>query len=178
MTKKYQVFISSTYDDLKEERKELIFCLLENKCIPAGMESFTSSSRKQWNIISKEIDESDYVILILAGRYGTMFPNEEGEILSYTEKEFDYAVKNEKPILVFEYKDIEKLPASKVEKKAKYIAGLKKFKMKASFGRQIAYWEDIHDLCRFVTSGITQEILTNPQIGWIRDTDTTMSRES
>lgn len=36
MEKRYQVFVSSTYQDLQEERKEVMQALLELDCIPAG----------------------------------------------------------------------------------------------------------------------------------------------
>lgn len=38
MEKKYQVFISSTYEDLKDERLGVIASLLTANCIPVGME--------------------------------------------------------------------------------------------------------------------------------------------
>lgn len=40
MDKRYQVFVSSTFTDLKEERKHVIQTLMEMDCIPAGMELF------------------------------------------------------------------------------------------------------------------------------------------
>ena len=43
MKKKYQVFISSTYSDLIEERAAATQCLLDNGCIPVGMEQFPAS---------------------------------------------------------------------------------------------------------------------------------------
>ena len=43
MNKKYQVFVSSTYKDLTEERQEVIQALLELDCIPVGMEMFPAA---------------------------------------------------------------------------------------------------------------------------------------
>lgn len=40
MNKRYQVFLSSTYVDLKEEREEILRILLKLNCFPAGMELF------------------------------------------------------------------------------------------------------------------------------------------
>lgn len=40
MDKRFQVFVSSTYEDLQEERREVMQALLELDCIPAGMELF------------------------------------------------------------------------------------------------------------------------------------------
>jgi len=36
MDKRYQVFVSSTYSDLQEERAEVIRALLELDCLPAA----------------------------------------------------------------------------------------------------------------------------------------------
>ena len=43
MEARYQVFVSSTYEDLKEERKEAVQAILEMDCFPAGMELFPAS---------------------------------------------------------------------------------------------------------------------------------------
>ena len=70
--KRYQVFVSSTYDDLQDERKEVMQALLELDCIPAGMELFPASSEDQWSLIKRVIDDCDYYILIIGGRYAIM----------------------------------------------------------------------------------------------------------
>ena len=44
MDKRYQVFVSSTFEDLQEERKEVMQALLELDCIPAGMELFPAAN--------------------------------------------------------------------------------------------------------------------------------------
>lgn len=53
MKKRYQIFVSSTFDDLTEERKSVSQALLECDCIPAGMELFPASNKKSWEIIKK-----------------------------------------------------------------------------------------------------------------------------
>jgi len=74
MDKRYQVFVSSTYEDLREERQEVIQALLELDCIPAGMELFPAADEDQWTLIRKVIDDCDYYIVIIAGRYGSCGP--------------------------------------------------------------------------------------------------------
>lgn len=69
---KYQIFVSSTYEDLKEERKEVTQAILECNCFPAGMELFPASNKSQWEIIKRVIDESDFYLVIIAGRYGSI----------------------------------------------------------------------------------------------------------
>lgn len=91
--KKYQCFISSTYDDLREERAISINAILDVNQIPAGMEYF-EAGRPQKEIIEKWMDESDLVIFIIGGRYGTVNKTTGN---GYTEDEFDYVVEKGKP---------------------------------------------------------------------------------
>lgn len=95
--RKFSVFISSTYEDLKEERQALIGVALENNFIPVGMEQFHAAPTSQWNIITKMIDECDCYLLVIGGRYGTI-DKETG--ISYTEKEYNYAKSKGLPVLV------------------------------------------------------------------------------
>lgn len=95
MDKKLQVFISSTYADLKEERQAAVQAILKAGHIPAGMELFTAGDKSQMETIKRWIDESDIYMLILGGRYGSIEPTTS---LSYTELEYDYAVEKEMPL--------------------------------------------------------------------------------
>ena len=72
MKKRYTVFISSTYEDLQEERENVMDALLKLDLIPCGMELFPASNESQWSLIKRVIDDCDYYILILAGRYGSI----------------------------------------------------------------------------------------------------------
>ena len=95
--RKFSLFISSTYEDLKEERQALIGVALENGFIPVGMEQFHGAPADQWTVITKIIDECDFYLLIVGGRYGSI---DESTNVSYTEKEYDYAKSKSVPILV------------------------------------------------------------------------------
>lgn len=94
MQKKLQIFISSTYTDLIEERQAAVEAVLNSGHIPAGMELFKSEDATQKEIIKRWIDESDVYLLILGGRYGSI-DEETGK--SYTHWEYDYAEKAGKP---------------------------------------------------------------------------------
>lgn len=48
--KKYQVFISSTYSDLVDERRRILDILLMADCIPAGMEAFVATDVEQFDV--------------------------------------------------------------------------------------------------------------------------------
>lgn len=94
-TKKFQVFISSTYVDLKLERQAAVEAVLKAGHIPAGMELFSAGNESQLDTIRRWIDQSDIYMLILGGRYGSVDPSS-GQ--SYTELEYDYALSKDKPI--------------------------------------------------------------------------------
>ncbi|MCL2051471.1 MAG: DUF4062 domain-containing protein [Lachnospiraceae bacterium] len=95
--KRYQIFISSTYLDLKEERAAIFEHILKLGHIPVGMEHFGAANDEQFNHIKRIIDVSDYYVLIIGNRYGSIA--EDG--VSYTEKEYNYAIKQEIPVLAF-----------------------------------------------------------------------------
>jgi Domain of unknown function (DUF4062) len=62
MKRKLQVFISSTYLDLIEERQAAVSAILKAGHIPAGMELFTAGDKSQLDTINSWIDESDIYI--------------------------------------------------------------------------------------------------------------------
>lgn len=164
ISKRYQVFVSSTFEDLKEERSEVMQALLELDCMPAGMELFPSASEEQWNWIRKVIEESDYYLVILANRYGSI-SNATG--LSYTEMEYRYAIDIGKPVIAFLHSDPESIESKKSEQSA---AGKKKLEMFRSLckTRLVKYWSSPSDLGAKVSRSITQLFKHEPAIGWVR----------
>ena len=65
LKKKLQVFVSSTYLDLKSERQTAVEAILKSGHIPAGMELFSAGNDSQLDTIRRWIDESDVYMLIL-----------------------------------------------------------------------------------------------------------------
>jgi hypothetical protein len=100
--KRLQVFVSSTYLDLKDERQSAVKAILEAGHIPAGMELFTSGDESQLEVIKQWIDASDVYLLILGGRYGSV---EENSQKSYTHIEYEYAMSLKKPLFACVMKD-------------------------------------------------------------------------
>ncbi|MCI9024262.1 MAG: DUF4062 domain-containing protein [Dorea sp.] len=95
MNKKLQVFVSSTYTDLIEERQAAVEAILDAGHIPAGMELFKAGNESQLKTIYKWIDESDVYMLILGGRYGSV-ESKSGK--SYTQLEYEYALSKNIPV--------------------------------------------------------------------------------
>lgn len=160
MNKKYQVFISSTYEDLKEERLAVTNTLLEMDCIPAGMEAFCAEDEEQFEVIKKVIDLCDYYILIIGKRYGSI---NKLKGISYTEMEYDYAVEKGIPVLVF----IADKSVQLLEDDNKDL--LNKFKEKAYGSRMGAVWKNASDLSKHVAISLNKAFSTHKRPGWTRD---------
>ena len=164
MERKYQVFISSTYTDLKEERQNITNILLMADCIPAGMEAFVAADDEQFNIIKRVIDLCDFYILIIGARYGSVNAKT-GK--SYTEMEFDYALSRNIPILVFA-KDVNldtEATSESVENRAK----LSKFRTRALSNRLGGMWSNLGELSRQVAISIMKAKSENQRPGWVRN---------
>lgn len=163
MDKRYQVFISSTYTDLKEERKAIIEGLLNAKYIPAGMEMFAASNDEQFKYIKKIIDTCDYYVLIVGARYGSI---NKSTGKSFTEQEYDYAIEKGIPVLTFLHNDPYNLPADKREDDKKEL--IERFRAKASTGRMCKMWSNSSELISSVIISLGEEVADNPQKGWTR----------
>lgn len=162
MEVKHQVFVSSTYKDLIEERKQVIHALLELDCIPAGMELFPATDEDAWSLIKEVIDGCDYYILIMGGKYGST--NTEG--ISFTEIEYDYAILTEKPVIAFLHENIETLPGARIEKTEENQSKLKAFREKAE-KKHCKYWNTPEDLGGKVSRSLVQLKKKHPSDGWV-----------
>ncbi len=83
-----KVFISSTKVDLEAERKAAFDAVLKAGHMPVGMENFTSGGDPPWDVIKAWIDDCDVYILIIGGKYGTLYLKTKK---SFTQMEYEYA---------------------------------------------------------------------------------------
>jgi len=166
MNKKYQVFVSSTYDDLKDERDQVIKAILEMGHIPVGMEMFSAADEQQWKVIARTIDEIDYYIVIVAHRYGSVTRSG----VSYTEKEFAYAHSRGIPILGFVIDPRAAWPADRMERDTKKAKKLAAFKRKVK-QRLVQSWTRKEDLQAQCSIALMKAIASSPRTGWARASD-------
>lgn len=164
MQKKYQIFVSSTFRDLVEERQDTIRHILDLGHIPAGMELFPAADTEQLEYIKKIIDECDYYILIIGGRYGSM--DDEG--VSFTDREYEYALDTGKPVLAFIHGDPGKISVENSDIDPRISARLKEFKDRVSTGRLVKFWSTRESLALAVLKALVKTIQDYPQTGWIR----------
>ena len=163
--KKYTVFISSTYEDLKQERASVIETILQLSQIPIGMENFTASSTDKWELIKKVIDDSDYMVVILGMKYGS--PSDDRKT-SWTEREYDYATGQDIPVLVFVIRDDVPLTNEKREKDGSSAAkSLKAFKEKTG-SKNTPHWRNKDELARQVSTSLSNIMRDTPRSGWVR----------
>lgn len=164
MDKRYQVFVSSTYADLKEERQQVMQALMEMDCIPAGMELFPAADEEQWEFIKKVIDDCDYYLLIIGGRYGST--TKDG--ISYTEKEFDYAIERNLKVVALIHGAPGDIPFGKSEQDEDLRKRLLQFKDKVMGGRLVKFWKFLEELPGLVALSMTKTIKMYPAVGWVR----------
>ena len=164
MDKRFQVFVSSTYADLQKERQKVIQALMEMDCIPAGMELFPAADEEQWEFIKRVIDDCDYYILIIGGRYGSVT----NEGISYTEKEYDYAISIELKVLAFVHEQPDEIPVGKSDINPALREKLEKFRGKVSENRLVKLWRNVSELPGLVALSLSKTIKAYPAVGWVR----------
>lgn len=167
--RKLQVFVSSTYEDLKDYREAAVKAILEAKHIPAGMELFAAGDAGQWEVITNWIRDSDALIVIAGGRYGSLHPDT-GK--SYTESEFEYAGKRRIPRIAL----IASEGLMKREMKGKPTSAIADFadalkfhgRLKGS-GRIVKFFSDKQELKLQIVQALTELGSTPSLKGWVRD---------
>jgi hypothetical protein len=164
MDKRYQVFVSSTYADLQQERRAVMQSVIEMSCIPAGMELFPAADEAQLEFIKRVIDDCDYYLLIIGGRYGSV--DETG--VSFTEQEYDYAVGRGLKVIALLHKTPGAIPYDKSEVEPALRQRLEAFRTKAATGRMVKFWTTADQLPGLVSQGLSHAMRTYPAIGWAR----------
>lgn len=182
MKKKFQVFISSTYTDLIEERQRAVTAVLDSNHIPAGMELFKANNQDQMNVIRQWIDESDVFMLILGGRYGSLDPATQK---SYTHLEYEYALEKQMPIFTLILTD--KMIRDKYSQSNRPMKDFREvdnpekhttFVEQTKTGSVIKYLDSIYQIDAAVM-GSLRHFEDNSNIGgWVRSNDSSADNHS
>lgn len=160
---RYQFFVSSTYDDLRPERQQVIEAILELGHIPVGMEVFPSAEDSPWEIVKRTISQSDYYVVLSAGRYGSC----DVDGVSFTEREFDFATELGMPIVGFlaarPFDRAELFRDDDTTARAKLSAFHAKIRT-----RHIRTWNSPSDLGLQTSKAIINVVAAYPRVGWIK----------
>ena len=172
--KRYQVFISATYLDLREEREALLQVLPALGCLPVVVEAHGQNLTTMVNI-RRRIDESDYFVLLVGSRYGSLMPSG----VSYTHMEYVYAATKKKPTVILMHESPETRSADLQEQNISGKLKLSDFR-KLLIREQpdnIFYWRDKTDLTTALRSMIPALIRCHPSLGWVRVGNSAASAE-
>lgn len=163
---KFMVFVSSTYEDLQEERKLVALHLLKAGHIPAGMEFFPADDQSQWDVIKQVIDDCDYYVLIVGNRYGSVKPGSGGN--SWTQAEYEYATKRELPVLPF-LKDT-CFGDTRCDQE-EYQGPWQEFIQAILQAHTVSKWSTTDKLCTEIHLSLSNQIDRRPRPGWTRAAD-------
>jgi hypothetical protein len=162
---RYQVFLSSTYKDLRREREKITAALLRMNCFVAGMEVFPASSESAWDSVKKIIEQCDYYLVVTAGKYGSVDPASKR---SFTEREYDHAIANGIPTLACVYDDLKTLTGEELEDDDEAKASLDRFREKLKKNHYVRRWSKGDDLAAYVTADMYNLFMSHPRPGWVR----------
>ncbi|MCK0538179.1 DUF4062 domain-containing protein [Alcanivorax quisquiliarum] len=162
--RKYQVFISSTYADLQEARQSLLLSLLGMGMIPTGMELHSGGADSQWPAIQKVINECDYYLVLVGGRYGSLSPIG----LSYTHREFVYAATKGKPMLALLHDSPDFLPPEQREPTREGEVRFNDFRQLLQNKCLTRFWHSPDDLGDVARKAMAQMVIKHPASGWVR----------
>jgi nucleoside 2-deoxyribosyltransferase len=164
--KRLQVFVSSTFSDLREERQAAVEAILYAGHIPAGMELFTAGDESQMEVIKQWIDESDVYLLILAGRYGSI-ESKTGK--SYTQLEYEYALNKGKPLFACVVKEValearvKKHGLDMIDKHQKELETFRDLVQ----SRIVEFWEDSKDIRIAIANKLGHLSRREDLVGWV-----------
>lgn len=106
-------------------------------------------------------------MVIVAGKYGS----EADDGISYTEKEYDYAVQLGKPVMGFLFKDLGELKGNLLEEDPVRREKLRVFREKVARSKLVKFYVSPEDLKAHVWQALATAFLQKPQTGWIRATN-------
>lgn len=166
--RKLQIFLSSTYEDLIDERLTAMEAILAAGHIPAAMEQFSPGDETALERIKVWIQESDAFILILGGRYGSIEP-QSGK--SYVQLEYEYAVEKKKPF--FALLVSEKHHEQRVKDRGLVVDEREhqdKYKEFQAIVKQklCAFWNDGKDIKAAILHKLPEWAQRSDLVGWVR----------
>jgi len=159
---KYHIFIGTTLDDLKNERREIPRTIMELGHIPVMAEYLDTSAKSHEQLLAKTIEECDYFIAIIAHKYSPA-----GKKACPLENEYNIARKKNIPVISLIIDEKARWKASKKEKENSLVKKVEDFKKKLRLGI-CETWLNSPDLCQKLQSQLIMQMNLAPQTGWVR----------
>lgn len=150
----FRVFVSSTYEDMINYRDAAISALTSIDTLPVGMEQFVSSPDKSLDVCLSEVRRCQLFISIIGMRYGSV-DEETGK--SYSELEYEEAIKNGIPVLAFIIDENECAVLPKFVDVGENAEKLKKFKEILN-QRYSSRFQSVENLKELVVRAVTKQV--------------------
>lgn len=167
LDKRYQVFISSSGHDMYPERVVLSQTLVGMGFFSWGLEQ--QRTPMSTSIARRQIDDCDYVILLLGSQYGEQSVSGVG----YMHLEYIYAVTKQKPIVVFMHEDPSSRDLSLQDASPELQRRFQEFRKQLQLEvDQIFTYKSHRDLELTVRLNMPQMLERYPVQGWVRPQDT------
>lgn len=128
------------------------------------MELFPAADEDQFAFIKKVIDDCDYYILIIGGRYGSLTASG----ISYTEQEYQYAIQRELKVIALLHENPADISVGKSDLDPVLRERLAAFRESVSTGRLVRFWKNANELPGIVALSLSKTIKTYPARGWVR----------
>lgn len=160
----FQVFVSSTFIDLETERLAVLRAIASTGNIPTGMEYFPATHQPPWEYIRQMIDLSDFYVLIIGSRYGSLTP----EGISFTEKEYDYAIASEKLVYAFIHANPGNIPSKFSDRDPAALERLSAFRTKVEGRHGRMTWDSPETLATNVLASLYVATRHPTAKGWVR----------
>jgi hypothetical protein len=159
---KYHIFIGSTLDDLKNERKELPRIVMELGHIPVTADNIDCTAKNGPKLLQKVIEECDYFVALVANKYSAA----DGTVLPLIEQ-CSIASKKGVPVLALIISEKGRSTPAKKEKDSALIRKLNDFKARLQEGAYES-WHNTPDLCQKAQSLLVQALNINARPGWVK----------
>ena len=163
---RYQVFISTSGNEMQPERAVLAQTLIGMGFFSWGLEQRTPLST---SIARRQIDDCDYVVILLGSQYGEQSVSGVG----YMHLEYIYAMTKQKPVIVFMHEEPEAREAKLHDHKAELKEKFKEFRKQLQHEvDQVFTYRTLRDLELAVRSNMPQMLERYPVVGWVRPQNT------
>nr|WP_326213187.1 DUF4062 domain-containing protein [uncultured Oscillibacter sp.] len=148
------IFVSSTYEDLKAYRDEVERSIIYMNQTIKGMEFFGSTPERPLDKCLQTVRECKLYIGIIGMRYGSV---EEDSGKSFTELEYDEAVKNRIPVLIYILDENHPI-ASRFVDKGEGAEKLEAFKSRLKKAHVVSSFTTPADLGKKITQDLMNEL--------------------
>jgi hypothetical protein len=156
---RYQVFIGATAEEAVERCRDLERRLLVDRYLPAGVSGLDRAADGGWEATRREIELSDYFILLLAGDCGPIEPTTG---ISCAELELRQALQRGVPVLAYQ----RPTSSEATDAYARLVSA-------AVESADVRVWREDDDLAELVVGALGERILADeadrrPRPGWSR----------